>query len=144
MLLPDLTIPSAPLTWVGAPHQCLLEKMVILLPSLCTDVFANSKIDGFVGISKAPPFNNVGKLGLKTTQASRTVSVAATATAVTSFNFSFPELLLPAIEEVEYSFVAASGSQPWVHRRSTQGPLHGGRSTRADPRWLLHEGRSTR
>ena len=32
-------------------------------------------------------------------------------------NFSFPELLLPQIEEVEYSFVAASANEPWVQHR---------------------------
>ena len=62
----------------------------------------------------APPFNNMGKIGPKTTRASRTVSVAAAASAVTNFKFNFPELLLPEIEEVEYSFVAVSAAEPWV------------------------------
>jgi hypothetical protein len=52
----------------------------------------------------------------KTTRASRTAVSAVTA--VTSFNFSFPELLLPEIEEVEYSFVAASASEPWAQHRA--------------------------
>ena len=66
----------------------------------------------------APPFNNMGKIGPKTTRASRTVSVSAAASAVTNFTFNFPELLLPEIEEVEYSFVAASAAEPWVQHKA--------------------------
>ena len=53
---------------------------------------------------------------LQTTRASATV--AHFDDAVTEFVFSFPQLLLPEIEEVEYSFVAASASEPWVQHRA--------------------------
>lgn len=51
----------------------------------------------------------------KTTRASHTI---VSALPTTSFNFSFPELLLPEIEEVEYSYVAASASEPWAQHRA--------------------------
>lgn len=50
------------------------------------------------------------------TRASRTV--AHLDAPVTNFTLSFPELLLPRIEEVEYSFVAASAAEPWVQHRA--------------------------
>jgi len=40
---------------------------------------------------------------------------------VTEWLFEFPELLLPSIEEVEYSFSAASAAEPWVQHRAVKG-----------------------
>ena len=55
----------------------------------------------------------------KTTRASRTIVVGPELAAVSSFNFSFPELLLPEIEEVQYSFVSGGGAgAPWVQHRA--------------------------
>ena len=53
---------------------------------------------------------------LQATRASATV--AHLETAVTEFSFSFPQLLLPQIEQVEYTFTAASGDEPWVQHRA--------------------------
>ena len=53
---------------------------------------------------------------LQATRASATVSHMDKA--VTEFRFSFPQLLLPRIEEVEYTFVAASDAEPWVQHRA--------------------------
>ena len=59
----------------------------------------------------APP----GKV-LQTTRASATVSHMDSA--VTEFKFNFPALMLPQIEEVEYTFTAASEDEPWVQHRA--------------------------
>lgn len=57
--------------------------------------------------------------GLKMTRTSKTV--AHISVPVAEFVFEFPELLLPAIEEIEYSFTAASETEPWVQHRALTG-----------------------
>lgn len=57
----------------------------------------------------------------KTLQATRaSATVWHMDTAVTEFRFNFSELLLPRIEEVEYTFTAASDAEPWVQHRATK------------------------
>eukprot|EP00037_Helgoeca_nana_P018239 m.174645 g.174645 ORF g.174645 m.174645 type:complete len:662 (-) comp24362_c0_seq1:222-2207(-) len=54
----------------------------------------------------------------KTTVASRTITHTAPST---EWVATFPELLLPLIEQVEYSFTAASSADPWVQHRAIKG-----------------------
>jgi len=74
---------------------------------------------------------------LKTTVASKTI--AHLTTPVTEWVFTFPELLLPSIEEVEYSFVAASEAEPWAQHRAVKGKngtsvlVQTSAATRCDP-----------
>jgi len=55
----------------------------------------------------------------KATRASQTVVHLETPSS--SFTAYFPELLLPSIEQVEYSFVAASDTEPWAQHRAIVG-----------------------
>eukprot|EP00040_Diaphanoeca_grandis_P012771 m.64650 g.64650 ORF g.64650 m.64650 type:complete len:671 (-) comp23458_c0_seq2:116-2128(-) len=74
--------------------------------------------DAFVDGVDCVISEDIGSTGpsLKTTKASKTVSHFGTP--VTEFVFSFPELLLPQIEQVVYSFTTASEDESWVGHRA--------------------------
>lgn len=61
----------------------------------------------------------------KTTRASKTLTRLAP---TTEFDFVFPELLLPSIEEIEFSFAALSVSEPWAQWRAIKGNASNPRS----------------
>eukprot|EP01052_Picozoa_sp_SAG31_P000615 SAG31_NODE_17_length_35773_cov_25.999271_40_plen_227_part_00 len=62
--------------------------------------------------------DDIGASGpnLKTTRASRTIN--ALRKPVKEIQINFLELLLPKIEQLEYTFVAASEAEPWAQHRA--------------------------